>query len=52
MKENICRNKFNHGEAYAPEPISRRSICIDGDIGEVLYRMNAERIGHAPDIQV
>ena len=26
----------NWGEAYAPEEISHRSVCINGDIGEVL----------------
>ena len=24
-----------HGESYCPEEIADRSICIDGDIGEV-----------------
>lgn len=27
---------INKGEAYCPEEISKRSVCIDGDIGEVL----------------
>ena len=26
---------LNYGEAFAPEVISKRAICIDGDIGEV-----------------
>ncbi|WP_219718866.1 hypothetical protein [Massilicoli timonensis] len=26
----------NQGEAFAPKEIEERSICIDGDIGEVL----------------
>lgn len=26
----------NYGEAYAPKDIQRQSVCIDGDIGEVL----------------
>ena len=30
-------------EAYAPEEIRHRSICIDSDIGEVLHLMNTER---------
>ena len=30
-------------EAYAPEQIRHRSICIDSDIGEVLHLMNTER---------
>lgn len=29
----------NYGEAYAPEEIAERSICIDGDIGEVLENL-------------
>jgi hypothetical protein len=27
---------INKGEAYCPEEINDRSLCIDGDIGEVL----------------
>ena len=34
----VCINK---GEAYAPKEIADRSICIDGDIGEALKKMNA-----------
>lgn len=30
---------LNQGEAYAPEEIRKQSICIDGDIGEVLSRL-------------
>ena len=29
----------NYGEAYAPKEIADRSICIDGDIGEVLKKL-------------
>ena len=29
----------NLGEAKAPREISNRSICIDGDIGEVLKKL-------------
>ena len=29
----------NLGEAYAPGEIANRSVCIDGDIGEVLKRL-------------
>lgn len=29
----------NLGEAYAPENIRKRSICIDGDIGEILHKL-------------
>ena len=29
---------LNYGEAFCPEEIEDRSICIDGDIGEVLAR--------------
>lgn len=30
---------INLGEAFAPEEIERKSICIDGDIGEVLEQL-------------
>ena len=30
---------INYGEAYAPREILERSICIDGDIGEVLKEL-------------
>lgn len=30
---------LNKGEAYCPEEIARRSVCIDGDIGEVLQKL-------------
>lgn len=30
---------INYGEACAPREIEDRSICIDGDIGEVLHKM-------------
>lgn len=30
---------LNYGEAYAPDEIKKKSICIDGDIGEILYRL-------------
>lgn len=29
----------NAGEAFAPEEISRQSVCVDGDIGTVLEKM-------------
>lgn len=29
----------NYGEAYAPREIGERSICINGDIGEVLKEL-------------
>ena len=29
----------NYGEAFCPESISERSICIDGDIAEILQRL-------------
>lgn len=29
----------NLGEAYAPENIRKRSICIDSDIGEILHKL-------------
>lgn len=30
---------INYGEAYCPGEIANRSICIDGDIGDVLMKM-------------
>lgn len=30
---------LNYGEAYAPEEIAGKSICIDGDIGEILNQL-------------
>ena len=29
---------INYGEAFCPEEIENRSICIDGDIGDVIER--------------
>ena len=29
---------LNDGEAYAPDEIKRKSICVNGDIGEILWR--------------
>lgn len=31
----------NYGEAVCPEDIGKQSICIDGDIGQVLF-INSE----------
>ena len=31
---------LNYGESYCPEEIADRSICIDGDIGEVSFRIS------------
>ena len=30
---------INLGEAYAPKEIANRSICIHGDIGEILKKL-------------
>ena len=30
---------LNYGEAYAPDEIKKKSICINGDIGEILYQL-------------
>ena len=38
---------LNYGEAMAPRQIADRSICIDGDIGEVL--MELKQIGGSCD---
>lgn len=34
--ENAVYACINYGEAFCPGEIEDRSICIDGDIGEVL----------------
>ena len=31
---------LNFGQAFCPEEIEDRSICIDGDIGEILAAMD------------
>ena len=31
---------INYGEAYAPDEIKKKSICIDGDIGAVVCRLS------------
>ena len=35
---NVSRilGTYHYGEAFCPREIADRSICIDGDIGEVL----------------
>ncbi len=30
---------INYGEAYVPEEIAKRSICINADIGEILEQL-------------
>jgi hypothetical protein len=30
---------LNYGEAYAPDEIIDKSICINGDIGEILSKL-------------
>ena len=37
--ENAVYVCLNYGEAFCPESISKRSICIDGDIGDVLVAL-------------
>ena len=37
--ENAAYARVNYGEAVCPEQIKERSVCIDGDIGEVLARL-------------
>lgn len=31
---------LNYGEAYAPDEIKKKSICINRDIGEILYQLS------------
>ena len=30
---------LNYGEAYCPKQIEKKAICIDGDVGEIIYAM-------------
>ena len=39
MKEMTQEECLNYGEAFCPGEIEDRSICIDGDIGEVLEKL-------------
>ena len=38
--ENAVYACLNYSEAFSPNEIASRSICIDGDIGEVLKALN------------
>ena len=38
--ENAVYACINYGEAFCPEAIEDRSICIDGDIGNVVELLN------------
>lgn len=31
---------INYGEAYAPDEIRKKSVCIDGDVGDVIYQLS------------
>ena len=33
---------LNYGEAYAPDEIKRKSICVNGDIGEILTTLETQ----------
>ena len=33
---------LNYGEAYAPDEIKRKSICVNGDIGDILTVLEAQ----------
>lgn len=37
--ENAVYACLNYGEAYAPNEIKKKSICINGDIGEILNQL-------------
>ena len=39
----------NYGEAFTPEEIKDRSICIDGDIGDVLHKTEKESLSQASE---
>lgn len=35
---------INYGEALCPDKIKKQSVCIDGDIGEILLRLQKEQL--------
>lgn len=37
--ENASYACLNYGEAYAPEEIRRKSVCINGDIAKILQTL-------------
>lgn len=37
--ENAVYACINYGEAYAPDEIKKKSICINGDVGEILTQL-------------
>jgi NAD-dependent SIR2 family protein deacetylase len=37
---------LNYGEAYAPEEIKKKSICINGDIGDILQKLEVQSSGN------
>lgn len=39
---------LNYGEAYAPDDIEERSICINGDIRDILDKLHREGIEYNP----
>ena len=40
--ENAVYACINYGEAFCPSEIADRSICINGDIGDVLAKMKQQ----------
>ena len=48
LNEKAVYACLNYGEAMAPRQIAERSICIDGDIGEVLEKLRDRTAG--PDM--
>jgi len=36
LNSNATYACINYGQAYAPDDIGTRSLCVDGDIGEVV----------------
>ena len=39
---NATYARLNYGEAYAPDEIKRKSICVNGDIGEILTALETQ----------
>lgn len=40
---NAIYTCLNHGEAFAPDEIKKKSICINGDIGDILAQLYQSR---------
>ena len=42
--------RINYGDAAVPKEIAERSVCIDGDIGDVLKKLKWKEAGSVSDM--